>query len=104
MTDRRCLCGYAAASADDLADHMAEMFTPDDDTAADGQRHAEAADDTSWPATPATWKCLCGFTAGDSTQLDAHLLTAFTPGGAVGRDGNRHTAAKSGDSRPVSGP
>jgi hypothetical protein len=92
MTDYHCYCGYAAASADDLTDHLAEMFTPDGDAAADGQRHAEAADDTPWPALPPTRRCLCGFEAGDIAQLDVHLLTAFTPADAVGRDGNRHTA------------
>jgi hypothetical protein len=94
MTDHRCLCGYAAASANDLTDHLAEMFTPDDDTAADGRRHAEAASGTSRPAASATWKCLCGFEAAGIAQLDAHLRTAFTPDDAVGRDGKRHTATE----------
>lgn len=95
MTDHRCLCGYAAADANDLTDHLAEMFTPGDDVAGDGQRHAEAASGASRPATPAPWKCLCGFEAAGIAQLDAHLLTAFTPGDAVGRDGNRHVATVS---------
>ena len=95
MTDRHCCCGYASASADDLADHLAEMFTPDDDAAVDGQRHAEAAGGTPWPATPVGWRCLCGFEAPDIAQLDAHLLAAFTPGDAVGRDGNRHATTVS---------
>ena len=92
MTDYLCFCGYAAASADDLTDHLAAMFTPDDDAATDGQRHAEAASDAPWPATRASWMCLCGFEAGDIAQLDAHFLAVFTPHDAVGRDGNRHTA------------
>jgi hypothetical protein len=92
MTDHWCLCGHAAASDEDLTDHLAEMFTPADDVAADGQRHAEAADDASPPAASANRKCLCGFEAAGIAQLDAHLLTAFTPDDAVGRDGNRHAA------------
>lgn len=95
MTDHHCLCGHAAADADDLADHLAEMFTPDDDMAADGRRHAEAADGTSLPAASAIRKCLCGFEAADIARLDAHLLTAFTPDDAVGRDGSQHTATVS---------
>jgi hypothetical protein len=38
MTDHRCCCGYAAASEDDLADHLAERFTPDDTVGRDGNR------------------------------------------------------------------
>jgi hypothetical protein len=95
MTDHRCLCGYAAADADDLADHLAEMFTPDDDVAADGRRHAEAANGTSRPAASAIRTCLCGFEAAGIAQLDAHLLAAFAPSDAVGRDGNRHAATAS---------
>lgn len=94
MTDHRCLCGFAA-DADDLADHLAEMFTPDDDVAADGHPHAEAADDTSPPTALATRKCLCGFAAAGIAQLDAHLLAVFTPDDAVGRDGNQHAATAS---------
>jgi hypothetical protein len=94
MTNHRCLCGYAAADTDDLADHLAEMFTPDDDVAADGQPHARVASGTSRPAAPAARRCLCGFEAAGIAQLDAHLRTAFTPDDGVGRDGNRHAATR----------
>jgi hypothetical protein len=101
MTDHHCLCGHAAASADDLADHLAEMFAADDDAAADGQRHAEAADDPSRPAMPAARKCLCGFEAAGIAQLDAHLLAVFTPSDSVGHDGNRHAATVSRQANPL---
>jgi hypothetical protein len=78
-----CVCGYEAASEQELADHIGEMMIPDDDTAADGIRHAEATGS-------AGSGCLCGFTARPETSLDGHLLAVFTVGGAVGRDGRRH--------------
>lgn len=102
MTDHRCSCGYAAASDDDLADHLGEMFSPQDDTAADGQVHAEAARDTpdgpQGPSRPAgttstTWTCLCGFEAADIAQFDAHLVSAFTPADHIGHDGHEHVTA-----------
>jgi hypothetical protein len=78
-----CVCGYEAASGQDLADHIGEMMIPDDDTAPDGARHAEAAGS-------AGCRCLCGFTAQAGTSLDDHLLAIFTAPGMVGRDGHRH--------------
>jgi hypothetical protein len=65
------------------------MFTPGDDTAPDGQVHAEAANG----AASAGLACLCGFTAGGIAGLDAHLARAFTPADRIGRDGDRHDRA-----------
>jgi hypothetical protein len=88
-----CACGYEAASADDLGDHLAEAFTPHDDRAPDGQVHAEAASDAArWDAAsaPRTLACLCGYLATSIAGLDAHLLDAFTPANRTSRDGARH--------------
>ena len=83
MNDHTCACGHEAASGEDLADHIGEMTIPDDDMAADGVPHAEATGS-------AGSRCLCGFTAQAGSTLEEHLLSVFTAGGAVGRDGRRH--------------
>jgi hypothetical protein len=82
-----CACGYQALTGKELTDHLAEMFTPGDDIAGDGRRHAEmsraAGDGTGW-------ECLCGAAAASAEALDAHLLAAFTPADRVGLDGQVH--------------
>ncbi len=95
MHSGRCACGYHAADSDELSDHLREMFTPEDDKDASGQVHAEASrDHPSSRSAPATaYQCLCGFTAGDIAGIDDHLLSAFTPAGSVGHDGDRHVPA-----------
>jgi hypothetical protein len=81
-----CACGYEAGTAVDLADHLAEAFSADDDVAPDGHVHAEA-----WsPGTRYGKACLCGFRATDAGILDTHLLAVFTPPDHVGRDGLLH--------------
>jgi hypothetical protein len=92
ISHHRCACGYEAVSADDLCDHLAEAFTPDDDRAPDGQVHAEAASDTARgvASVPRALACLCGHRAAGIAGLDAHLLAAFTPAHRIGRDGARH--------------
>jgi hypothetical protein len=91
VNEHACACGYQATSAEDLRDHFAEMFTPDDDTAPDGQVHAEAANGAASARTGLA--CLCGFTADGIADLDAHLARAFTPADRIGRDGDRHDRA-----------
>ncbi len=83
MNDYTCVCGHEAICGEDLADHVGDMMIPDDDTATDGVRHAEAAGQPGH-------QCLCGFTAQAGAALDEHLLAAFTAAGAVGRDGRGH--------------
>jgi hypothetical protein len=82
-----CACGHLAASADELAEHLGEMFIPADDVASDGQRHAELfrpdADGT-------LWVCTCGFTSVEMRAFDTHLLAIFIPADAIGADGRRH--------------
>jgi hypothetical protein len=63
------------------------MFIPADDTAPDGQAHAEAA-----RTDPATLTCRCGFT-GDIADFDQHLIDVFTPADAIGLDGKKHDPA-----------
>jgi len=84
-----CTCGYEAAEAEELGDHLAEMFTPTDDRDARGITHAEVARDRS---APPAYTCLCGHAAGERAALDAHLLGAFTPASGIGHDGLAHAA------------
>jgi hypothetical protein len=87
-----CTCGFQATDCDELSDHLHELFTPEDDKDASGQVHAEASRDhpSSHSAPVAVYQCLCGFTAGDVTGIDDHLLSAFTPADSIGHDGDRH--------------
>jgi len=79
-----CSCGFTPTVDETLADHLGEMFIPDDDTDEAGQRHAETGART----------CLCGHTATSGAGLDAHLLAAFTSPGHLGRDGRAHNLAE----------
>ncbi len=91
MSACRCACGYEAVSPEDLTDHLGEQFIPADDTAADGQVHAEGArDQDATGLAGADWRCLCGFGAPDLAGFDAHLVAVFTPPDCVGADGRRH--------------
>jgi hypothetical protein len=91
MTDApRCSCGYEATDQESVADHLGEQFISGNDTAPDGQLHAEAPRDESSTG----WTCLCGFTASDFAVLDAHLLAAFTPPDSIGADGRAHIAVE----------
>jgi hypothetical protein len=75
-----CSCGFTPMDDESLADHLGEMFIPDDDTDKGGRRHVETELRT----------CLCGYVAPDAADLDAHLLAAFTSPGRLGRDGQAH--------------
>ena len=92
MSDYTCACGFEAATAEELADHVGEMVIPLDDTAPDGVVHAEAArhERGATGPDPAGWRCVCGFASGTATGLDEHLLAAFTRPGAIGLDGRPH--------------
>jgi hypothetical protein len=87
MDDYTCACGFGSVSAEELGDHVGEMVIPPDDTAPDGQLHAEAARDA---ASPAGCRCVCGFRSDSMTGVDEHLLGVFAGSGAIGRDGRRH--------------
>jgi hypothetical protein len=91
MSDYTCACGYEAATAEELGDHIGEMVIPPDDIAPDGQAHAEAARDKRRTGADQTGsRCLCGFTSGTATGLDDHLVAAFTGPGATSQDGIEH--------------
>jgi hypothetical protein len=77
----RCECGFDGGSAGELADHLLEMFCPQDGIAPDGTAHDEG---------PVKLACLCGFNAATATGLDEHFLAAFTPGDCIGADGGKH--------------
>lgn len=82
----RCECGYQTADADDFFIHLTEVLLPGGDADGNGIAHAEAAGEES----NAPLACLCGTTANTLTELDAHLLTVFTPANEIGADGARH--------------
>ncbi|MCW2937000.1 MAG: hypothetical protein JWM19_7962 [Actinomycetia bacterium] len=91
MDERTCTCGFAPTDDYHLTDHLGEVFIPADSRDPDGQLHAETAGDAR--------ACLCGYRAPDSAALDAidaldaHILSAFTPPGAIGPDGRQHLPA-----------
>jgi hypothetical protein len=82
MTGQQCMCGFTEAAGVDetLADHLMEVFAPDDGKGSDGLVHFEGE---------ANLFCLCG-AGGTAEQLDAHFLAMFTPADTVGRDGRKH--------------
>jgi hypothetical protein len=82
MTGQQCTCGFTEAAGVDetLADHLMEVFAPDDGKGSDRLVHFEGEENLV---------CLCG-AGGTAGQLDAHFLTVFTPADAIGRDGARH--------------
>ena len=88
MSDHDCECGYQAESAEDLIDHLGDVFLADNDIAPDGRVHAEAADSDA-PGR----RCLYGFAADAALALDDHLLCAFIPDDRIGRDGGKHSGA-----------
>jgi hypothetical protein len=93
MTAHKCACGFTEDAGEDytIADHLQEMFTPQDCVAADGTLHAEGL---------TSYLCMCG--AGGSQQaLDEHFLAAFTPADSVAPDGTVH---KTTSATPVSPP
>jgi hypothetical protein len=57
------------------------VFTPADSRAADGIVHQE------WTVA---LTCSCGFAIKAPAELDRHFLAVFTPGDAIGHDGQKH--------------
>jgi hypothetical protein len=76
------------------------MLIPDNDTAPDGQVHAEAGRDQ--PRTGGILGCLCGLT-GTACDLDEHLLRVLAPVGMTGRDGQEHRPNSQNDTPPADG-
>jgi hypothetical protein len=96
----RCSCGFTAGDPDEFGDHFRLVFDRPGDTGTDGRVHAELAGGHARAALglPAGMPlprhaCACGFSSGDTTVFDDHLLTVFTPAGRIGSDGERHVPA-----------
>ena len=84
MADERCSCGFTEVAGVDetMGDHLRAVFTPEDDTGADGQVHLEGNPELT---------CLCRFKAGTAGELDSHFLEKFRPADRVDSDGIEHT-------------
>jgi hypothetical protein len=97
MARPQCSCGYASANADEFADHLLEMFTPDDAIGADGRVHDEIAPDRvrvvgvflEGECVPAL-ACFCGFATDETSKFDDHVLAMFLTPDRVGVDGDKH--------------
>ena len=83
MIDGTCSCGFTEAADQTIADHLLEVFDPEDCRAGDGTVHLEAQPDLT---------CSCGLPATTPGQLDAHFLQVFTADDLIGRDGRKHEA------------
>jgi hypothetical protein len=83
MPPNQCVCGFIADEAADqtMADHLLEIFAPEDDKGTDGLVHLEGERSLT---------CLCGFAATSPAELDAHFVAIFTPADAIGQDGKKH--------------
>jgi hypothetical protein len=90
----RCACGYQAADAEELGDHLMEMFTPADDRDASGTVHAEVSRDRADFTSP--YRCVCGHLETQTAGLDRHLLEVFSPADRIGLDGRVRAPADPG--------
>jgi hypothetical protein len=93
----QCSCGYAPEDADDLSDHLLEVFTPHDALGADGRVHDEIAPDCvrvvgifpEGERVPSL-ACFCGFSTDEMPKFDDHVLAMFLTPDRVGVDGDKH--------------
>jgi hypothetical protein len=76
----QCICGFTELPDENVQDHLAEVFTPDDSAGIDGKVHEEL------PGRA----CACGVAVSAAEQMGQHLLAAFTPADGIGLDGKRH--------------
>jgi hypothetical protein len=97
MISPQCSCGYVPDDADDLADHLRDIFIPDDAIGADGCVHDEIAPDCvrdvgNLPPRQRVplLACFCGFAADETLKFDDHILAMFLTPDRVGIDGNKH--------------
>ncbi len=88
MAGVRCSCGFIEAVDETVADHLLEVFAPEDCRGNDGLPHLETTPDLT---------CSCGFAAATAGALDAHFLAVFMPADSVGPDGVIHKVAVSQD-------
>jgi hypothetical protein len=100
MTCPQCSCGYVPNDADDLGDHLLEMFIPEDAIGADGCVHDEIAFDRvcavgifpEGKRVPLL-ACFCGFATDEMPKFDDHVLAMFLTPDRVGVDGDKHVPA-----------
>jgi len=76
----RCACGFTELDDEEIADHLALVFTPDDSIGPDGKLHEELLG----------LACACGYLAIAPEEIEGHLLTAFMAADGIGLDGKRH--------------
>jgi hypothetical protein len=80
MVAAQCVCGFTELPDENVLDHLALVFTPDDSTGNDGRVHEELSGRA----------CSCGFAGSTPEELEGHLAQAFTPADGIGLDGKRH--------------
>jgi hypothetical protein len=80
MTATQCACGFTELADEQIGDHLALVFTPDNLIGNDGKEHEEL------PGLA----CACGYVTSMPGELEGHLLEAFTPVSRIGLDGKRH--------------
>jgi hypothetical protein len=78
----QCTCGFTELEDEEIIDHLALVFEPDDLIGNDGLVHEERD----------LLTCACGLAAITGEELDGHLLKVFTSANAIGRDGKKHEA------------
>ena len=84
MIATHCICGFAELDDETVADHLHQVFTPDDMRGKDGRVHEEGM----------SLACSCGFMAITAEELDDHFIEAFRPEDGIGRDGRKHGRAE----------
>ncbi len=82
MMAARCACGFTELPDENILDHLAVVFTPDDCVGNDGKVHEELPGHA----------CACGFVGITPEELEGHLMEAFTPADGTGLDGREHGA------------
>jgi hypothetical protein len=85
MTTTQCACGFTELADEQISDHLALVFTPDDLIGIDGREHEEL------PGLA----CACGYVTGIPGELEGHLVQAFAPVNGIGLDGKRHAVSNS---------
>jgi len=83
MLATRCACGFTELDDEQILDHLALVFTPDDSVGNDGRVHEELSGRA----------CACGFAGITSEGLESHFLESFRPADGRGRDGRWHGPA-----------
>lgn len=86
MSSYHCQCGFAINDADELGDHLREVFDRPDDTGTDGRVHIEVTP----PGQRQPLVCSCDFRAADPSEFDDHLLMMRIPPDNIGNDGEKH--------------